>query len=378
MPRIALLFLLIVAGLIGWLVYEQSREPPFIVSGFVEADEIRVGSRIGGRVASVKVEEGQSVKTGETIFDLDPFNLNEQLAVARAQSAAARAECDRLKAGFRAEEIEQARARKDLAAATLEQLVAGPRSQEIAMAREQLKIAQASYELAESEYQRISGLRENQQAAQTEFDNALRTRKAATAEVARAEQALALLEEGTRKEEIAAARARLAEAEQALKLVEAGNRVEDIARAQAQLTAAEAQVASIEVQLAELIVKSPCDCLVEAVDLRPGDLVAANAPSAALLDLSRLWLRAYIPESRLGTVKLGRKVAIRVAGFGDRRFTGRVSFVSHDAEFTPRNIQTPEERSKQVFRIKVVIDEGRNDLRVGMSADLLFDEEPPK
>lgn len=374
MARIVVVFLLAAGSLIGFLVWEQSRPQPFVVSGFVEADEIRVGSRVGGRVAEVAVEEGDSVKKGDPIYSLDPFNLRDELARAEAQSAASAAQLDRLKTGFRSEEIEQARARRDLARSSLEKLEAGPRPQEIVMAREQLKIAQASLELAESEFARLSKLHEQSQAAPTEYDTAVRARKESTAEVARAQQNLDLLEEGTRKEDIAAARAQLAEAEEALKLVEAGNRKEDIDQAGAQLLAAQAQVQSIRVQMDELRVVSPCDCVVEAIDLRPGDLVAPNAPSTSLLDLQRKWVRSYVPETRLGEIKLEQKVSLKIIGMGDKTFTGRVTFISRDAEFTPRNVQTPEERSKQVFRIKVTLDPGASDVRVGMTADVHFSE----
>lgn len=377
MIRIAAVFLIATGSLVAYLVWQQSRPRPFVVSGFVEADEIRIGSRVGGRVAEVSVNEGDTVKTGDPIFQLDPFELMDELARAEAQTAAAASELQRLRTGFRVEEIEQARARRDLAQASLDKLVSGPRPQEIEIAREQLRIAEAAFDLAESEYQRIARLHETQQAAPTEYDNAVRTRKAATAEVGRAKQSVALLEEGSRKEDIAAAKAQLAEADQALKLVEAGNRKEDIAAAEAQFHAAEAKARSIRVQIDELKVVSPCDCVVEAIDLRPGDIVAPNAPGTSLLDLNRMWVRAYVPETRLGDIKLEQVVSLRIIGMGDRAFSGRITFIARDAEFTPRNVQTPEERSKQVFRIKVTLDPGAKDVRVGMTADILFGEDAP-
>jgi HlyD family secretion protein len=370
-----LIISLIAAALIGWLVWSQSNTPPAIVSGYIEADEIRVGSRIGGRVSRVDVEEGASIKTSAPIFQLDEYDLHEQLKEAEAQLAAAAAEADRLQSGYRTEEIEQARARRDLAKVTLDKLIAGPRPHELAMAAEDLRIAQAELELSEAEYKRIDRLREDKQAAPTEYDQATRTRKAWEARVARAEQALAVLKEGTRKEEIAEGRAKLAEAEHALKLMEQGFRKEEIAFAAAKKSAAEADVAAIKTRIGELSVTSPCDCEVEAIELRPGDMVAPNAPTVALLDLSRMWIRTYVPEPMLPRVKPGRKFAIRVDGIENRRFIGHVAFVAKEAEFTPRNVQTPEERSKQVFRIKLMIDEGRESLRVGMSADVLLDEE---
>lgn len=378
MRRTIIVSVLLAIGLLSWIYWQKNRTAPFMVSGFIESDEIRVGSRIGGRVADVLVEEGRRVKPGEPLFRIEPFDLREQLAQAKAMLAANQAEHARLTAGFRRQEIEQVRAKRDQSKATLEKLVAGPRPQEIAMAREQLKIAQANLDMAEAEYARLQRLQSEAQAAsQKEFDEAVRALKGGRGELARAQQQLALLEEGTRKEEIAQARAALAEAEQLVKLEEEGYRKEDIARAAAEVEAAAARVAAIDKQINELTVVSPGECIVETIDLRPGDIVAPNAPAVSLLDLTRMWVRAYVPEARLGQVQLEQRVPVRVDSFPGRLFAGRVTFIARDAEFTPRNIQTPEERSKQVFRIKVTIEEGREKLRVGMAADLLLDKKAP-
>lgn len=362
------------ATAIGWLFYQQTRQPRLIVSGFVEADEVRVGSQIGGRVEAVLVEEGQRVAAETPLFRLAAFDWEERLADARSQLTAAQAEHTRLKAGYRIEEISQARARRDRAASVLAKLESGPRPREIEIARERLKIARANLDLAQSEHGRVTRLREEERAARTEYDVAIRELKQAQSEVAAAEQEVALLEEGTRQEELAEARALLAEAQQALQLLEEGFRTEDIAKAAAQVLGAQARVEVIQKQMQELLVKSPCNCVVEGVELRPGDLVPSGAPAVSLLDLSRMWIRSYVPESLLSRVRVGQRVPIRIDGFPDRRFWGRISYLASDGEFTPRNIQTPEERSKQVFRVKLYIEEGHDLLRVGMAGDVLFDE----
>lgn len=362
------------AAIVWWLYARQSAPAAFVCSGFVEADDVRVGSRVGGRVASVAASEGQRVRIGDTLFALDAFDWGERLAQAKAQLSAATAEHARLSAGYRAEEVTQARARRDARAATLEKLTVGPRAREIEIAKERVRIAEANSELAQSEYDRVKGLREAASAAKVEYDQAVRELKRSQAELAAAKQELALLEEGTRGEELAEARAALGEAEAALRLMESGFRVEDVAAAAAQVEASRAQAAAIETQMKELTVASPCDCVVESIRLRPGDLVSANAPAVSLLDTSRLWVRTYVPESRLGQLRLGQEVPIAVDGFPGKRFRGRVSFLSTEGEFTPRNIQTPEERSKQVFRVKVTIEEGFESLRVGMGADVHFGE----
>lgn len=374
MRRVIIISVVLAVAIIGWLYWQQHRPVPFVVSGFIEADQIRVGSRVGGRVAEVIAIEGQRLKQGAPLYRIDPFDLKEQLAEAEATLEASRAELDRLKAGFRPQEIEQARARRDQAAAMLAKLEAGPRPREIEIAREKLNAARANVELAQSESERLSKLREERQAAGVELDKATRELKSARAEAAAAEQELGLLQEGTRKEEIAQAKASLAEAGQGLKLTEAGYRAEDIAKAAAQVQAAEARLNAIKVRLAELTVAAPCDCQVEAINLRPGDLVAPNAPTVSVLDLSRMWVRTYVPEGRLGEVRLDETVPVRVDSFPNELFHARISFISQEAEFTPRNIQTPEERSKQVFRIKAMLRDGLDRLRVGMIADVLLDQ----
>lgn len=375
MQKLVVAAVVVAVGTIGWLYWRQSRDTPLVVSGFVEADQIRVGSRVGGRVAKVLVAEGGAIGVGDPIFEIDPFDLTEQLAEATARLAASKSEYDRLAAGYRCEEIEQARAKRDAARAMLDKLEAGPRPQEVEIARQTLNRAKAELELAESEHARIVRLKEADQAAPNEFDKSQRTLKSARATVAAAEQDLAMLEQGSRVEDVAEARAKLAEAQSVLALFEAGFRAEDVARAAADVAASEARVAAVRAQVDELTVRSPCDCEVEAIDLQPGDLVAASAPAVSLLDTSSLWVRAYVPESRLRDLRLGQRIPIKLDSLAGDRAYGKLTFISQQAEFAPRNIQTPEERSKQVFRIKVTLAaDSRNRVRVGMGADVLLDE----
>jgi multidrug resistance efflux pump len=343
MTKAVIMGCVLAAGILGWLILQQRAPTALIVSGFIEADEVRVGSRVGGRVSEVLVEEGQRVSAGAPLYRLDPFDLRETLAEARARREAAQAELDRLRAGYRSEEIEQARAKRERTQAALDRLLAGPRAAEIEIARQELNRARAILEWAASEHERLSNLQARADAAPVELNVASRTLKTSTTEVAAAEQQLALLLEGSRKEDIAEAQSALRDAEQALQLLESGFRKEDVARAAAQLAAADAAVAGIETRLAETTVTSPCDCVVEATDLRPGDLVAANAPTISLLDSSALWVRAYVPEARLAEAAIGKVVRAQVDSFPNESFTGRIAFVARDAEFTPRNVQTPEE-----------------------------------
>ena len=356
-------------GIIAALLWSQLHTGEFFVSGFIESHQIRVGSRIGGRVENVLVSEGQDVESNAPLITLEPYDLRERLAEAQAMLNAKQAELEKLEAGPRKEEINAARAARDRMQAALDKAIAGPRPLEIQIAADKLKRAAAELAKARKDFARIQALYKDGKAAQEEIDEVTRAVDVTQANEAQAQDELKLLREGTRTEEIAEARAQLAEAQQTLALLEAGTRSEEIAAAKATMASAMAAAAIIQRQLAELTVSAPVDSVVEAVDLRPGDLIAPSAPVISLYDPSELWVRAYVPEDRLD-LQLDQKVSVRVDSFPDRRFKGHISFISRDAEFTPSNVQTQEDRSKQVFRIKVVLDEGLDVLRAGMAADV--------
>lgn len=373
MVRIASVAAVLALSLLGVLLWLEHRPRPRTVSGAVEIEQIHVGSRVGGRVAEVFVEEGSTVGKGSLLFRLEPFDAQERLRQAEADFRQAQAELDKLRNGFRKEEIAQAEARRDQAKAVLNELEAGPRPQELQAARARVDRANADIELARVELTRQKNLLEEDNSASIEYERAVRNQRAAEAELAEAGEALSLLEAGTRAEVLAQSRAQLEEAEESLALYKAGAREEEIRMAEAAVASAKARVDAIQVQIAELEVKSPCDCIIESFNLRPGDLVGPNAPAVSLLDPSLRWIRAYVLEKDLSTIQLGREVYIRFDGLPDRWVKGTIQFISGQAEFTPRNVQTPEERSKQVFRIKVVLNPRSEPWRAGMMADVYLE-----
>lgn len=373
MLRPLLIFLVLAAVLAGLLYFGQGTGGPLKVSGFVESDEIRVGSRVGGRVLRVPVDEGDVVSPGTVLLEFEPFDLNYRVAVAASQLAEAEAESARLKAGFRAEEVQAAEARVAQAEAQLEKLVNGPRPEEIRAAENLVAEAQAKYDLTLKEHRRVETLAAKGTVTQEVLDVAVSALQASRATTqARAEQ-LAVLKQGTRAEDLAEARARLAEARTDLALRRAGYRAEDVKKAEAARDAAASALKALQEQQRELVVTATDRAVVDAVDLEPGDLVGANVPALALVSLQRLRVRAYVPEDRLD-IRNGQKAWVAVDSFPGEKFAAHVSFVSRQAEFTPRNVQTAQERSKQVFRIRVTLDEGHDRLRPGMAADVTFDE----
>jgi multidrug resistance efflux pump len=369
-----LLFLLAVGLLGGLLAWSQWSRQPLHVSGYIEADEIRIGSRVGGRVKSVSAQEGTGVQKGQVLVELEPFDLLERRAQAAAQLAAAQADFALLSAGYREEEVLQAKARYDQLTAHLAKLKQGPRAQEIAAAEARLKASQSELRRSQSNYERTSKLFSSGTKTREEMDFANEQRDVASAMVEVRDQELAELKEGTRAEDILEAEAQLEEAAQAWKLRANGFRTEEVAKAKATMHAAAAALEAIDQQIAELKIVSPVDGVVEAVELQPGDLVSAGAPVLSLMDTTHLWMRAYVPETRLN-LQTGQKVEVALDSFPKRRFAGEVTFISRQAEFTPANVQTPEERSKQVFRIKVRLLEGLDQLRPGMSGDVYLESD---
>ncbi len=368
-------FVLVAAVLIASLWYSQRQVGPRTVSGFIEADEIRLGSRVGGRVHVVSVEEGQLVEAGDVLVELEPFDLLQRRAEAEAVWKQRKTAHEKLVSGYRVEEIAQAKAREEQSQANLLMLQNGPRDQELEAARAELNLVIAELDLAEEVYGRTSNLHKQGAATQEALDRAKKERQAATERVTARREQLELLEEGTREEEIAIAEARVREANQAWQLMQNGYREEEIAEAHSAMQAAESALAAIDKQIEELKVRSPTVGVVEALELQPGDLVAANAPVVSLVDTTRLWVRAYVPENELD-ISLGQKLEVTVDSYPSESFDGEITFIARQAEFTPGNVQTPEERSKQVFRIKVTLLEGHDRLRPGMAADVWLEGTP--
>jgi len=280
-------------------------------SGTIDTDEVHVASRYGGRVEKTLAQEGDALKSGQTIAELDAAELQ---------------------------------ARRDQAAAVLAELEAGPRKEEIAAARHDWEALTADLDLATADARRADQLFANRTIAETEHDRAASRVNVLQQSVAAAKSRYDLLMAGTRPERLAQARAQLAE---------------------------------IEAQLREMRIVAPADSVLEVLSVKPGDVLAPNREVATLLLPQHLWVRVYVPEQWLGHIKPGDAVKVRVDSFENREFQGTIEQIARGAEFTPRNVQTVEDRIKQVFGVKVRLDNRDELLRAGMSADVVFSNIPP-
>jgi len=350
------------------------QEAPLTFSGTIETREVRVGSKAGGRVTEVLAEEGQEVKPEQTLVRFDIAELLAQRQQAEARVAQQRARLERLEHGARPEEIAQARAATAAARANLEAVRNWPRPEEIAQARASLAAAEADLKNAEVSYQRSERLRETGDISQQEFDAARFRLENVRARRDEEKKRLDLLLNGSRPEDIRQAEERYRQAQAAEELVRAGARVEEIADARAQLAEAQARLDQLKVQLAEGEVRAPSHATLEAISVRPGDLVTPNQTVAKLLELDQIWVRIYVPEPQLGLIKVGQRARVHVDTFPNRTFDGVAEQINAQGEFTPRNIQSRDERNRQVFGVKVAIDNRDGTLKSGMAAEVTLEK----
>lgn len=348
----------------AWVAHRSRYE----YSGTVETREIQIGSRIGGRVTEVPVEEGQMVKSGSLLVRFECDEVKAQRAQAEAALEQAQADLDKMMRGNRPEEIAQAEATAQAQKAAFAEARNGPRRQEIEQAQADYKAASADATNAKVFYERMEKLVAADTISRQQFDDARDKRDAAVQRAESARQRLELLQAGTRAENLDAAEAKFKQAEAAAVLARRGFRKEDIDSARGRLAQAQGKVAELDARLREAELTAPADAVVEVVSARPGDLVPAGRIVITMLEASQLWVKVYVPETDLAHVHIGQKATVRVDSFGDRAFDGHVGQIASQAEFLPRNVQTKSDREHQVFGAKVYVDNSQHVLKSGMSA----------
>jgi HlyD family secretion protein len=356
------------------------------LSGNIEVTEARLGFRIPGRLEKRLVDEGDTVKKGQVVATLESSDQKAALFKAMANYSYSKAVLDELKAGSRPEEVDRAYARSLQARYGLNELQKGSRSQDIERAKAALEQAEASAQSADaqlaqakSDYERFAALYKDAGISQrdyelykTKYETAKNTSQEAIAKVTNARESLSLSKEGPRKEEIQRAQASLKQAEADYALVKKGPRKENLDQAAAQLDAAKAALdqANLQMEYTQLI--APMDGIVLTKAAEVGEYMSPGSSVLVVGDLSHPWLRAYIHEKDLGRVKLNDPVRVTTDAFKDKAYKGHVSFISSEAEFTPKAVQTFEERVKLMFRIKIDLENPQGELKPGMPAVGVF------
>ena len=285
-------------------------------SGTIECTQVRLAPEVGGRLATLLLKEGDSVTNGQILATIEPLSYQLRRDEARAALAQAQAQFDLMLAGSRDEDILRARA--------------------------QVREAQSLAQTTATDSRRLDTLFAQGSVAQQQRDDSASVAVRAAAGLAASEQQLSRLVKG--------------------------NRQEEIRTAQAAAEVAKARLALAEKALADCVVLAPQSGVVTVKNVEPGEMVSAGTPLATISRLDEVWLALYLPEPRLAGVVLGQKVIIKVDGTA-KLHEGSITFISPEAEFTPRNVQTPDERAKLVYRVKVTLPNPEGFFKPGMPAD---------
>ncbi|MGC9949306.1 MAG: efflux RND transporter periplasmic adaptor subunit [Bryobacteraceae bacterium] len=368
------------AGMLAYRTLHQETTNKIVVSGNIELPQVDIAFKTSGRLIERTVNEGDVVQKGMVIARLDREQLLHQRDTATAALATAQAQLEESESALKwQQETMQADLQlknADLSAAQsqLLQLQNGSRPQEVQQSQAAVAAAQSQYDGAKKDWDRAQTLYKNDDISTSQYDQ-FRTRFESTdANLRQTKEQAGLVQAGPRAETIESAKAQVERARAALRggqanSIETQRRAQDIVARRGDIERAKSQIALIDSQLADTIAVSPINgmVLVKAADV--GEVLAPGTSVVTVGDIEHPWLRAYIREQDLGRVKLGDKVKVTTDSFKDKVYDGHISFISSDAEFTPKQIQTAEERVKLVYRIKIDVDNSRHELKSNMPAD---------
>ena len=380
---ILVLIVLAAAGAAAVYVFRgmgRNQTGRIVVSGNIELTEVNIAFKTAGRLIERTVDEGDGAKKGQIIARLDRDQLMAQrqrevagLESAQTQLAQSETSLAWEKANLAAD-IEQRQA--DLASneARLAELNNGARPQEKLDARAAVDAAQSELDRAKRDWDRAQTLYKNDDISTAQFDQYRNRWESAQAALKSMTEREALVLAGPRAEVIKAQQGQVERARAAVKMAEANSlemkrREQDLATRRAEIARATASLAMIDSQLADTIAISPVDgvVLVKAADV--GEVLAPGTTVVTVGDIDHPWLRGYVNETDLGKVKLGAKAKVTTDSYPGKVYQGRVTFISSEAEFTPKQIQTEQERVKLVYRIKIELDNPRRELKSNMPAD---------
>lgn len=381
--KILLLALALIGAFLSYYFFLHGKDEgssSIPVSGNIEVTTVDVAFKIAGKIEKLSVDEGDPVKEGRIIASLEHRDLTAQKGRAEAALGSARSRVPTLLKNIELqdqstrEEISQAEAAVDAARARLEQLRTGSRPQEVQTARAGVELAQADLVKRKADMDRAQQLFQSNYISAQDWDAAKNAYEVAAASHRKAEENLALVVEGPRREEISAAQAQWEQSRASLKLARA-RRIQlevlrqELVTAEAQVKEAASAIEVINTQIGYSSIYAPVSGVVLVKNAEAGEFVVPGTPVITLGDIDRPWLKAYIDESDLGKVKLGQNVSVKTDSYPGKIYPGKITFISSDAEFTPKNVQTPKERVKLVFRIKVSLENPHRELKPGMPAD---------
>jgi HlyD family secretion protein len=386
--RKILLFFVLIAAAAGIAFYYYGYRPglhPEIIrtSGHIEVTEVDMSFRLAGHVAALHVDEGYEVAKGALLAELDRGVIQAR----RDQAAAQLAELEareaslivsiQIREGVLDAEVKRARAAVSAAGARYRSLKTGSREEEIAEAAAVMERSRAEWENRKRDYERMKDLYERKIISFSQFDAARTAEESARAALDAAEERYKLVRTGPRSELIQEGEANLEGSGAALAAAQIGRREVDKMRldlkvVQAQAAQARALLRVAEDDLAKSSLHAPFDGFVTVKDTEQGEYVQPGTPVITIARLDEVWVKTYVPETQLGKIFLGQKAEVISDSFPEKTYPGAVTFISPEAEFTPKNVQTREERVKLVYRIKVTLENPRQELKPGMPVDVVM------
>jgi HlyD family secretion protein len=323
-----------VVGLVAAITFSACQEKAPAaggrVSGQVDATEVQIAPEVGGRIVDMTIAEGDRVKQGDVVARLDTADVDLALRRAQAERSQADAQLRLLQAGARDEDIRQAEAQAAAAAADI-------------------AAAEAELASAETDLQRFERLLEVNSGSQKQRDDAA-TRRA------------------TARDRLAASRARAAASREGVARLRAGSRPEEIDGARARVAFVDAQIATLEKSKRDATVIAPMGGIVTDQLLDPGEIASPRVPIVVVADLDHAWAEVFVDEPMVPRIKLGQPATV-FTDAGGPGLPGKVSYIASKAEFTPRNVQTAEDRSKLVYRVKIAVDNRNGVLKQGMPVE---------
>jgi len=376
--------LAIVSITAGFLYFRSTNNTGELeLSGHVEATEVDLSFRLSGHVEAVLVEEGSRVKQGDALARLKQTVYQTREIQARAKVEEIKAYYASLELAIKIKEgvasggVAQAKAGVSAAEARYQSLKSGSRLEEIRAAKAALDRATAEYNKRRLDYERMKRLVERKIISDSDFETARTGYEAAKAGVESAQEQYNLVQAGPRQETVEEGRALLSGSNASLNVAKTGllevqKMKLDLDALRAQMAQAEAMHALARDDLAETVILAPMAGFITVKNVEQGEFVQMGAPVVSLVKLDRVWVKVYVPETRLGHVRLGQSAEVTTDSFPEKKYPGVISFISPEAEFTPKNVQTQEERVKLVYRIKVSLDNQNQELKPGMPVDIRF------
>lgn len=372
---------LVTAGAVAGRWWHGKPSNVLIASGTIEATELHLSFKVSGRLIERPVDEGSRVQQGTLIGRLESKDLEGEVERLRQSLRSTETQLPLLRTAIIQQEqltasrINQARASLAARDEFLAQLKAGSRRQEVREAEAMLRRAKANLDNAEADYKRMQSLYDKQLIAQQQRDTAWTAYQVAVHEHQAAQERLDMIMEGPRPEEIRRAEADVSQARASLIEAQAGeldivSKKQQLATLEANVRRDEAALSVAQAQLGYTVLLSPQAGIVLRKHVEPGEIIAAGTPVVTIADLSNIWVKIYIPEPDLGRVKLGQEAEVTTDSYRGKIYRGKVIFINSEAEFTPKNIQTPEERVKLVFAVKVGLENPNQELKPGMPADV--------